>query len=80
MYNDNYKHLQNKGDRCDFCGFKAVDKCQLEVVFKDGNKKNKKSGNLKTCCKNCGSLYKKRLRKGKKSVMNMTVDTDIRIA
>lgn len=80
FYNDNYKHLQHKENKCESCNFEAVDRCQLELVYKDGNKKNKKQSNLKTLCKNCGSLHKKRLRKGKKSVMNMTVDADIRIA
>lgn len=80
LYSEKHKHLQHKQLKCEFCGFKAEDKCQLDVVFKDGNKKNKKESNLKTLCANCSRLYKKRLKKGRKSVMNMTVDADIRIS
>lgn len=79
MYSEQHKHLQHKGMKCEFCNFKAQDKCQMEIVFKDGNKKNRKESNLKSLCCNCARLYKKRLRKNKKSVMNMTVDADIRI-
>lgn len=80
LYSDKHKHLQYKEMKCEFCGFKAQDKCQMDLVFKDGNKKNKKESNLKTLCANCSRLYQKRLKKGRKSVMNMTVDADIRIA
>lgn len=80
LYSEKHKHLQSKQQRCEFCNFKPEDKCQLDVVFKDGNKKNKKESNLKTLCANCSRLFKKRLKKGRKSVMNMTVDADIRIS
>ncbi len=80
LYSDKHKHLQHKQLRCEFCGFKAEDKVQLDIVFKDGNKKNKKLGNLKTLCANCSRLYQKRLKKGRKSIMNVTVDSDIRIS
>jgi len=66
--------------KCEFCGFKPLDKCQVDIVFKDGNKNNKKESNLKTLCANCSRLYQKRLKKGRKSIMNVTVDTDIRIS
>ena len=79
LYSDKHKHLQHKQMRCEFCGFKATDKCQMDIVFKDGNKKNTKESNLKSLCANCSRLYQKRLKKGRKSVMNMTVDADIRI-
>jgi hypothetical protein len=80
LYSEKHKHLQSKQMRCEFCNFRPEDKCQLDVVFKDGNKKNKKESNLKTLCANCSRLFKKRLKKGRKSVMNMTVDADIRIS
>lgn len=79
LYSEKYKHLQHKQLKCEFCGFKATDKCQLDIVYKDGNKKNKKLSNLKTLCANCNRLYQKRLKQGRKSVMNMTVDSDVRI-
>lgn len=80
LYSDKHKHLLHKQLKCEFCGFKAEDKCQLDVVFKDGNRKNKKESNIKTLCANCARLYTKKLKKSKKSVMNVTVDTDIRIS
>lgn len=80
LYSEKHKHLKAKQLRCEFCNFKPEDKCQLDVVFKDGNKKNTKDSNLKTLCANCSRLYKKRLKKSRKSVMNMTVDADIRIS
>lgn len=61
------------------CGFEAVDKCQLDLVYKDGNPQNKKSSNLKTMCANCSRLHKKKNRVNKKSILNLTVDADIRI-
>ena len=79
-YNTKFGYLLHKKSKCEKCGFIPEDKCQLDVVFKDGNKKNKKESNLKTLCANCSRLFKKRLKKGRKSVMNMTVDADIRIS
>jgi acetyl-CoA carboxylase beta subunit len=80
LYSDKHKHLQYKTLKCEFCNFKAEDKCQMDIVFKDGNQKNKKESNLKTLCLNCSSVYKKRLKKSRKSIMNITVDSDIRIS
>ena len=52
-----------------------------EVVHhKDGNKKNKKKSNLLTLCANCARLHNKKIRTGKKSILNVTVDGDTRIA
>jgi hypothetical protein len=81
LYSEQHKYLQTKGMRCEFCNFKAQDKCQMDVVFKDGNKKNKKQSNLKTLCANCGRLYQKQLKRGRKGIMSVTVDADdIRIS
>jgi len=80
LYSDKHKHLQYKTLKCEFCNFKAEDKCQMDIVFKDGNQKNKKESNLKTLCLNCSVVYKKRLKKSRKSIMNITVDSDIRIS
>jgi hypothetical protein len=81
IYNARFKHLQHKKNNCEKCGFIPEDRCQVEVVFKDGNKNNKTKKNLITLCANCSKLYKKRLRTGKKSILNVvTVDADIRIA
>ena len=80
IYNDRFKHLRYKKTTCDQCGFEAIDKCQIDLVFKDGNPKNKKENNLKTLCANCSRVFKKRLKKGRKSVMNITVDADVRIS
>lgn len=80
IYNPRFKHLQHKQTSCNHCGFEAEDKCQIDLVYKDGNKKNKKKNNLLTLCANCSRLYKKKLRTGKKSILNATVDGDTRIA
>lgn len=80
MYSDQHKYLLHKGMKCESCKFEAVDKCQMVIVFKDGNKKNKKENNLKTLCANCGTLFKKKQKRKNKSVMNMTVDSDICIS
>lgn len=80
IYNTRFKHLQHKKNSCEKCGFLPEDRCQVDVVFKDGNKKNKKKNNLITMCANCSRLYNKRMRTGKKSILNVTVDADVRIA
>lgn len=80
LYSKKHKHLHNKKLVCEKCNFKPEDKVQLDLVYKDGNKRNKKSNNFVTLCANCSRLYKKRLKTNKKSVMNMTVDSDIIIS
>ena len=63
------------------CGFKAQDPCQLDLIYRDGNKKNKRESNLGTYCANCNRLVKKKQKRNKKSIMNITVDSfDIRIS
>jgi len=81
IYNPRFKHLQYKKLHCEQCSFEAEDKCQLDLIFVDGNKKNKTKKNMLTLCANCSRLYKKRQRTGKKSILNnVTVDADIRIS
>ncbi len=52
--------LQRSGyklkNKCELCGFKAVEKSQMNVYFVDGNKKNVNPINLKTVCANCQRL------------------------
>lgn len=81
LYSKKHKHLlHKKKDKCDMCGFVAKDPCQLDLIYRDGNKKNKRESNLGTYCANCNRLYSKKLKKQKKSIMNVTVDSaDIRI-
>jgi hypothetical protein len=79
MYSGRFKHLQHKNNMCEECDFVPEDRIQLDLVYKDGNKKNKKKINLLTLCANCARLYNKRTRTGKKSIMNVTVDGDTRI-
>lgn len=76
LYSKKHKYLQNKKLKCEQCGFTAQDLCQLELVYKDGDKKNKREANLKTFCANCARLFKKKQRYSKKT---LTVDADIRI-
>jgi len=78
-YNENYSFLHTKKTKCDKCGFIAEDKCQLNLIYKDGNKKNKEKNNIKTFCANCTRLYNKKLKDKSKSILNITTDTDITI-
>jgi len=80
MYNDRFKHLRHKKTTCEECEFVPEDRCQLDVVFADGNKKNKSKKNLLTLCANCARVYNKKLRTEKKSILNATVDGDTRIS
>jgi len=80
MYSGRFKHLQHKKNACVECGFIPEDRIQLDLVYIDGNKKNKKINNLLTLCANCARLYNKKLRIGKKSILNVTVDGDTRIS
>lgn len=41
---------------CEFCGFKPVHSCQLDVDHIDGNRKNNDVENLQTLCANCHRL------------------------
>lgn len=77
LYNSKYGYLLNKKNKCEKCGFIPEDKCQLDVIYKDGNKKNKEKSNLKTLCANCNRMHQKKLREKKKSILDITVDSDI---
>lgn len=46
-----------KKDRCEACGFLALDSCQLDVHHLDHNHKNNEESNLKTLCANCHRLH-----------------------
>lgn len=78
-YNPKFSYLVEKKNYCEECGFIAKDKCQLDVLYIDGNKKNKSSDNLKTICANCHRLHRKDNKQVKKSILNITVDTDATI-
>ena len=75
-YNPIFGYLLHKKNKCEKCGFVPEDKCQLDVIYKDGNKKNKEKSNTKTLCANCSRLYKKKLKDKQKSILNITVDSD----
>lgn len=76
-YNPNSGYLLNKKNKCEKCGFVPEDKCQLDLIYKDGNKKNKEKSNIKTYCANCSRLYKKKQKQ--KSILDITIDADVRI-
>jgi uncharacterized Zn finger protein len=80
MYTGRFKHLQYKGNSCEKCSFVPEDRIQLDLVYKDGNKKHKAKSNLLTLCANCARLYNKKIRTGNKSILNVTVDGDTRIS
>jgi hypothetical protein len=78
-YNPKFGYLVEKKNYCEECGFTAKDKCQLDVVYKDGDRKNKSTNNIKTICANCYRLLKKLQKQSKKSILDITVDTDATI-
>ena len=76
IYNDKHKYLINKTIVCEQCNFQAIDKCQLDLVYKDADKNNKDTTNLLTLCANCSRLHRKNIKSEKKSILNVTVDSD----
>jgi hypothetical protein len=76
-YDPQFSYLLHKKNKCDKCKFISEDKCQLAIIYKDGDKTNKTPINLITICANCNCLYKKRLKK--KSILNITTDSDVGI-
>lgn len=78
-YNSKSGYLLNKKNKCEKCGFVPEDKCQLDIVYKDGNKKNKDKSNMRTLCANCNRVYQKKLKENKKKLLDITVDTDYRL-
>lgn len=77
LYNPRFSHLKNKKLKCEGCGFVPQDMCQLDLIFKDGNRKNRELKNLKTLCANCSRLWRKKNKK--KTILDLTVDSDLRI-
>ena len=51
-----WKLLQERGEKCEVCGFEAVNKCQLDIDHIDGNAKNNDFSNLQILCANCHRL------------------------
>lgn len=74
LYEAKHSHRMNKRKTCERCGFIAIDKCQLDLIYVDSNSKNKDVSNIKTYCANCSRIYKKY---NKKSILDITVDTDM---
>lgn len=75
-YHAKVGYLLDKHPNCESCGFVPADKCQLDVIYKDGDRKNKSKDNTTTLCANCSRLYKKKLREAQKSILNITVDSN----
>ena len=75
-YNTKHGYLLHKKNKCERCGFVPEDKCQLDVVYKDGDRKNKDKSNLKTLCANCSRIIQKKRKERKKSLLDITVDTN----
>ena len=46
MYNTQYGYLLHKKNCCKKCNFVPEDSCQLDLVYIDGNKKNKSVKNI----------------------------------
>lgn len=77
FYNPKNGYRLYKKSKCERCDFVPEDKCQLDIVYKDGNKNNKERSNIKTYCANCNRLYQKKQKDKKKSILDITVDTDL---
>ena len=78
-YDEKFGFLLNKKNKCDKCNFLPEDKCQLDIVYKDGDKKNKEKANMRTLCANCNRLHQKKLKEKNKSLLDITVDSDYRL-
>ena len=79
MYNNKYGYLLNKKIKCEKCKFVPEDSCQLDLVYKDGDNKNKLSKNMLTLCANCNRIHQKKLKEKQKSILDITVDADVTI-
>jgi uncharacterized Zn finger protein len=71
LYNPKFEYLKGKKSTCERCGFFPEDNCQIDIIRYDDN--------YITLCANCNRLYKKRLRQDSKSILDITVDADVRI-
>jgi len=78
-YNSKFGYLLHKKAKCEKCKFIPADSCQLDLVYKDGDKKNKNAKNLLTLCANCSRLHHKKLKEKSKSILDVTSDADVRI-
>lgn len=78
-YNQKFGYLLTKKSSCERCEFVPEDSCQLAIIYKDNNRKNKNKNNMKTLCANCVKLHQKKHRFNKKSLLDITVDTDLTI-
>lgn len=79
MYDSTHGYLLHKKTSCELCKFIPKDTCQLDIVYRDNNKKNKKESNLLTLCANCNRLHQKQVKQHKKSILDITVDSDVTI-
>jgi hypothetical protein len=71
LYNPKFQYLLDKKMDCIVCGFKAKDRCQLDTI--------RESKEIKILCANCSRLYRKGVRLSKKTLLDITVDADVRI-
>lgn len=51
-----FKLFQERGEKCEICGFEAVNKCQLDIDHINGDSKNNDFSNLQILCANCHRL------------------------
>ncbi len=55
-----HKIATNKGYakkvKCDYCGFTAINRCQLDIDHIDGDHDNNDLSNFQTLCANCHRL------------------------
>ena len=53
---EKHHYRKHKKKYCEYCGFIALNKCQLDIDHIDGNHKNNNIENLQTLCANCHRL------------------------
>ena len=51
-----FPYRVHKKDYCEYCNFKALHSCQLDVDHIDGDHANNETDNLQTLCANCHRL------------------------
>lgn len=56
VYSGKKVWVLHKKDKCELCGFVAINQVQLDVDHIDGNKDNNDPKNLQTLCANCHRL------------------------
>jgi hypothetical protein len=71
LYNPKFEYLKGKKSTCERCEFVPEDSCQLDVI--------RESNQIRVLCANCSRVYRKSVRLSKRTLLDITVDADVRI-